>query len=164
MGGIGAFINGAWSIGGGGRFSGGHPATLTNVEDLGIVLQPIQVTGQFLGHVALPPSGEANHDDNQLGTNISLSNTAIGGDFRLGQTGDIEGSSANAAGGGRLGTGTTDEKLAEGKDLRQTRVETGKREDLHLWGRRRGRNRSVRQSKADTIIRGPVDIGMQVTS
>lgn len=51
--------------------------TLTDVEDLGVVLQPVQVAGHLLGDVALAPCGEADHDDDELGPNISLRDPTV---------------------------------------------------------------------------------------
>ena len=34
-----------------------HPPSLSNVEDLGIMLKPVEVSADFLGDVALAPSG-----------------------------------------------------------------------------------------------------------
>ncbi len=67
-----------------------YTTTLAHIEDLRVMLQPIQVASQLLGDITLAPGGQADHDNNQLGTHISRSNAAIRGDLGLSQTRNVE--------------------------------------------------------------------------
>ena len=42
------------------------PPFLTDVENLGVMLKPIQITCQFLRDVALAPGWQPNHDNDKL--------------------------------------------------------------------------------------------------
>jgi hypothetical protein len=85
------------------RLSSSHTTTLSNVEDFGIVLEPVQVPGQFLGNVTLASGRKTDHDNDQLCTDITLGNSAIWRHLGLGQSGNIEsGCSHPARSSGRL--------------------------------------------------------------
>lgn len=75
-----------------------HSALLSDVENFGVVLQPVEIAGHFLGDVRLASRGQADHDNDELGADIALRNLAVGGDLGLGQAGDIERSWAQAGG------------------------------------------------------------------
>jgi hypothetical protein len=77
--------------------SSSHTTTLSDIENFGIVLEPVQVSSQFLGNITLAASRKADHDNDQLCTNITLSNSAIWRYFGLGQSGDIKSGCSNPA-------------------------------------------------------------------
>ena len=91
-------------LGRGGRLARSHTTTLSNVEDLGIMLQPVEVSRQFLCHITLSSGRKTNHDDDELGSEIPLRDASIGRDLGLGQTRNIEGCRTDTAGGWRLGS------------------------------------------------------------
>jgi hypothetical protein len=62
------------------------------------VLEPVQVTGQLLRDITLAARGQTNHHDDQLGTDITLGDSAIRRDLGLGQAGDIQSRRSDTAG------------------------------------------------------------------
>lgn len=170
------------------RLARGHAATLANVEDFRIVLKPVQVSSQFLGDITLATSRKADHDNDQLCTDIALGNAAVGRDLRLGQAGDIKCSCSNSI--WSVGLRTAEpaiEKQSQSKlrtinsrdrricskpstsqrrsphaspvstshrsgEKHETRLDSGKARDSHLWRRGRGRNRSVCQGGPDSAL------------
>jgi len=68
-----------------------HSPSISDIEDSGGMLQPIQVSRDLLDNVTLASCREADHDDDQLGTDISLGYATIGRDLGTSEAGDIEG-------------------------------------------------------------------------
>lgn len=65
------------------------------------MLQPVQVARELPGDIALSPSWEADHHNDQLGADIASGDASIGRDFGLGEAGNIEGGGVNTVGRGR---------------------------------------------------------------
>lgn len=76
--------------------AGCDTSSLSDIEDLCVVLQPVQVSGQLLCDVTLASGGQANHDDDQLGAHIALCNASIRRNLGFGESGNVQGSRANA--------------------------------------------------------------------
>ena len=91
-------------LGRGGRLARSHTTTLSNVKDLGVMLQPVEVSRQFLSHITLSSGRKADHDDDEFGSEIPLRDASIGGDLGLGQTRNIERCRTDTAGGWGLGS------------------------------------------------------------
>jgi hypothetical protein len=61
--------------------SSSDPSSVSDIKDLGRVLQPIEVSRNLLDDVAFASGRKANHDNDKLCPNIALGYSSVRGDF-----------------------------------------------------------------------------------
>lgn len=70
---------------------GGDASSVADIEHSRVVLLPGEIPLELSGDVGLASGWQPDHDDDQLGTDISLCDLAVWGDSRSGHARDVEG-------------------------------------------------------------------------